>query len=167
MADLHHPNVSPMTSPSNSTLSPSDPQNPKSSTRHGSLLYQRSYSASAPHLLPPPVTSATSKKTTFLEPMHAPRSGPTYSAPREKIILPRGDEGFLLPSHMPPKYHIFDLFPFSLLVAWLTRRGREVKGKKAAKLRAEMRKNAVSHNLPLEISLYLVSLAAVYVRVDV
>jgi putative membrane protein len=92
----------------------------------------------------------------FYQPGH---DRPPHSAhgTREKIILQRADEVHLLPAHMPPKYHIFDLFPFSLLVQYLTKRGKEVKGKKAARLRAKMRKNAVSHNLPLEISLYLVS----------
>lgn len=69
-----------------------------------------------------------------------------------------GDD-FLLPARMPPKYHLFDLFPFSLLVKALTKRGREVKGKKGARLRAKLKSQAVtSHNLPLEISLYLVRL---------
>ncbi|KAJ7474700.1 Bestrophin, RFP-TM, chloride channel-domain-containing protein [Mycena latifolia] len=80
----------------------------------------------------------------------------------QKIILARSDEAFLLPGSMPPKYHLFDLFPFSLLIKCLTKRGREVKGKKAARMRAKMlmEKNGHgvgSHNLPLEISLYLSS----------
>ncbi|KAJ7148784.1 Bestrophin, RFP-TM, chloride channel-domain-containing protein [Mycena crocata] len=83
----------------------------------------------------------------------------------QKIILARSDEAFLLPGSMPPKYHLFDLFPFSLLVRCLTKRGKEVKGKKAARMRAKMlmEKNgqgAGSHNLPLEISLYLSSYIA-------
>ncbi|KAJ7080604.1 Bestrophin, RFP-TM, chloride channel-domain-containing protein [Mycena belliarum] len=83
----------------------------------------------------------------------------------QKVILARSDEAFLLPGSMPPKYHIFDLFPFSLLVKCLTKRGREVKGKKAARMRAKMlmEKNGQgsgSHNLPLEISLYLSSYVA-------
>ncbi|KAJ3712955.1 Bestrophin, RFP-TM, chloride channel-domain-containing protein [Lentinula raphanica] len=75
--------------------------------------------------------------------------------PAERVILQRTDEGFLFPAKMPPKYHIFDLFPFSLLARVLTKRGKELKGKKAAKLRAKMRNKSASHNLPLEISLYL------------
>ncbi|KAJ7769189.1 UPF0187-domain-containing protein [Mycena maculata] len=83
----------------------------------------------------------------------------------QKIILARADEAFLLPGSMPPKYHLFDLFPFSLLVHCLTRRGREVKGKKAARMRAKMlmERNGHgvgSHNLPLEITLYLSSYIA-------
>jgi hypothetical protein len=58
---------------------------------------------------------------------------------------------------MPPKYSLFDLFPFSLLVKALTRSGREVGGVKAARLRAR-RRGVTSHNIPLEISLYLVRL---------
>ena len=60
----------------------------------------------------------------------------------------------LLPARNPPKFAIFDVFPFSLLVRQLTKRGKDVKGRKAARLRA--RENIVSHNIPLEISLYLV-----------
>ncbi|KAJ7649232.1 Bestrophin, RFP-TM, chloride channel-domain-containing protein [Mycena rosella] len=92
--------------------------------------------------------------------LHSIRS-PVPGEP-QKIILARSDEAYLLPGSMPPKYHLFDLFPFSLLVRCLTKRGREVKGKKAARMRAKMlmEKNGQgvgSHNLPLEISLYLSS----------
>ncbi|KZV75513.1 UPF0187-domain-containing protein [Peniophora sp. CONT] len=70
-------------------------------------------------------------------------------------------EEYLLPSRMPPKYSYFDIFPFSLLVRFLTKRGKEVKGKKGARLRAKLRSKAVqTHNLPLEISLYLSSYVA-------
>jgi len=72
------------------------------------------------------------------------------------MILPRHDEAYLMPAHLPPKYGIFDLFPFSLLVKYLTGQGKEVKGKKGARLRAKMRNQAVSHNIPLELLLYLV-----------
>ena len=124
--------------------------------------------SSTPDLLPPPVTAprkSSRTRTTFLEPDHS-----SYARPhrvrehplreKEQVILSPEDEKFLFPGYMPPKYHLFDLFPFSLLVGILTARGKDVKGKKAAKIRAQMRKNAVSHNLPHEISLYLVSLAA-------
>jgi len=68
-----------------------------------------------------------------------------------------GDDSFLLPARNPPKFAIFDVFPFSLLVRQLTKRGRDIKGKKAARARATMREHVVSHNIPLEISLYLSS----------
>lgn len=67
-----------------------------------------------------------------------------------------GDESFLLPARNPPEFAIFDVFPFSLLVHQLTQRGKDLKGKKAARLRASMRDHIVSHNVPLEVSLYLV-----------
>ncbi|KAG6865356.1 hypothetical protein C0991_003208 [Blastosporella zonata] len=128
-----------------------------------SFLYQRSYS-SAP-TLPLPATSSSPRKTSFLTPIHEHTHKTTN---REKTILPRGDEGYLLPSRIPPRYHIIDLFPFSLLVKCLTKRGRELKGKTAAKLRARLRNNTVSHNLPLEISLYLSSyIAALQTRKQV
>ncbi|KAH8827642.1 Bestrophin, RFP-TM, chloride channel-domain-containing protein [Flagelloscypha sp. PMI_526] len=67
-----------------------------------------------------------------------------------KIILAPEDEKYLLPASMPPKYHWFD---------FLTKRGLSVKGQAAARLRAKMKNKAVTgtHNLPLEISLYLSS----------
>jgi putative membrane protein len=119
-------------------------------------------SASLPHL---PMPASTPGKHDLL------KSVPevTISGDRgEKIprspISPRGprfsnrfgDESFLLPAHMPPKYGIFDLFPFSLLVHFLTKRVKEIGGKKAARMRAKLRSTVSSHNIPLEISLYLV-----------
>jgi putative membrane protein len=139
------------------------------SPERDSSHYKRPFSASAPDLLPPPVTSPTNfstKKTTFLEPNPGSNNHPHSASARgreirfrekEQVILSPSDEKFLFPAYMPPKYHFFDLFPFSLLVGTLTARGKDVKGKKAAKIRARMRKNAISHNLPHEISLYIVS----------
>ncbi|KAG6874620.1 hypothetical protein C0992_007259 [Termitomyces sp. T32_za158] len=43
---------------------------------------------------------------------------------------------------------------------WLTKSGWEVKGKTAAKLRAKIRDTTKSHNIPLEMSLYLSSYIA-------
>ena len=78
------------------------------------------------------------------------------------MVLHRHDELYLMPAHMPPKYSVFDLFPFSLLVKFLTDQGREVKGKKGARMRAKLRNQAISHNLPLELSLYLVNLPSLF-----
>jgi len=83
---------------------------------------------------------------------------PVTSGPRSPISgsfkARPGDDSFLLPARNPPEFAIFDVFPFSLLVRQLTKRGRDIKGKKAARARA--REHVVSHNIPLEISLYLV-----------
>lgn len=68
------------------------------------------------------------------------------------------DDDFLLPARMPPKYHLFDLFPFSLFIHCMSRDSKRVKGKKAARRRARMANS--SENLPLEISLYLVSVTS-------
>ena len=65
-------------------------------------------------------------------------------------------EADLMPARDPPQYSFFDLFPFSLLVKYLTKRGRKLKGKKAALLRAKLHHRSVTQNLPLEISLYIV-----------
>jgi len=83
-------------------------------------------------------------------------SGPKTPTSGSFKIRP-GDDSFLLPARNPPQFAIFDVFPFSLLVRQLTKRGKDVKGRKAARLRATMREHVVSHNIPLEISLYLSS----------
>ncbi|QRV93339.1 bestrophin protein [Ceratobasidium sp. AG-Ba] len=61
----------------------------------------------------------------------------------------------LAPSSNPPKWGMFDVWPLSLLVKVLTKRGKNVGGKKAAKERAKQ--NVISHNIPLEVTLYMSS----------
>ena len=80
-------------------------------------------------------------------------SEPRYSTSKSSKPRP-GGENFLLPASIPPQRTIFDVFPFSLLVRHLIGWGKHVKGRKAANVRA--RERAISHNIPLEISLYLV-----------
>lgn len=74
------------------------------------------------------------------------------------------DEPFLLPARNPPKTSIFDLWPFSTVVRTLTKNGYTISGKKAARERAKQRRGKegeiVSHNIPLEITLYLSSYIA-------
>jgi ion channel-forming bestrophin family protein len=118
-------------------------------------------SGSAPNL-PLPATSPgeTDTKPGKLESLDLPRPPRvSISATSKKQYYAKGSlaEPYeLLPARNPPQYSYFDIFPFSLLVKYLTRRGKEVKGKKGARLRAKLRRQVVSHNLPLEISLYLV-----------
>ncbi len=66
-------------------------------------------------------------------------------------IIPQSDEIYLLPGNITPNYYILTIFPFSLLDRVLTR-----KSSRTEKGRAELRNKAISHNIPLEISLYLV-----------
>ena len=87
--------------------------------------------------LPPPVTSPHGRKVSVQVPQ-AQRfnvrtktfdksekgdKGSTYSGVTGVGV----SEDFLLPARNPPKYHLLDLFPFSLLVGFLTKRGKEVK----------------------------------------
>ena len=95
---------------------------------------------------PPPLPTASSNKP--------PNTAP-YGTPMSRMASSIGEES-LFPAQMPPKWDAFDLFPFSLLVHRLTKKGRMMKGQKAARLRARLRSVPPSHNLPLEISLYLV-----------
>ncbi|KAH7338334.1 Bestrophin, RFP-TM, chloride channel-domain-containing protein [Rhizoctonia solani] len=80
----------------------------------------------------------------------ARRSGTSYRRTRG----PHGDVD-LAPASNPPKWGAFDVWPLSLLVKVLTKRGRNVAGKKAAKERAKQ--HVISHNIPLEITLYMSS----------
>ncbi|KAF9497039.1 UPF0187-domain-containing protein [Pleurotus eryngii] len=66
-------------------------------------------------------------------------------------IISQSDEIYLLPGNLTPTYYILTLYPFSLLDRVLTKKSTKTKKK-----RAELRNEAVSHNIPLEISLYLV-----------
>lgn len=114
--------------------------------------------------LPLPATSPgeageKSEKVEFLDLPPPPRTShsvPSGDGRRAKDSFAEGDDGFLLPARNPPQYSYFDLFPFSLLVKFLTKRGKQVKGKKGARLRARLQHHSGTHNLPLEISLYLV-----------
>ena len=84
---------------------------------------------------------------------------------RESALPTR--EPTLLPARNPPPFGIFDIFPFTLLVGPLLRRGFNVGGKRAQKFRAKKGGKVergrgpgevvLSHNIPLEITLYLVS----------
>lgn len=90
---------------------------------------------------------------------------PTLSSRRGKSLTPVNDKlasanPILMPARNPPSYTIFDVFPFSLLVHFLTKRGKKLGGKKAAK--EKLKQRVVSHNIPLEITLYLVSGTSVF-----
>ncbi|PPQ90166.1 hypothetical protein CVT25_012477 [Psilocybe cyanescens] len=126
-----------------------------------SVLHQRnSNSATSPSSLPAPVSiGAPGKRSSYYNGVTSPVSA-NLQKEKERMILTRQDENYLMPAHMPPKYSVFDLFPFSLLVKCLTENGKDVKGKKGARIRAKLRNEAVSHNLPLELSLYLSSYIA-------
>jgi ion channel-forming bestrophin family protein len=165
-----HPPGSPR---STSTRRPSLHQPPDASRSHTFMTQRINASSVSDSHLPLPATANVSIKPTFREPPQTAPLRPDRTAeriisdakstmseePAERIILQKSDEKHLFPAKMPPKYHLLDLFPFSLVVKVLilSKRGKELKGKKAARLRAKMRNKAVSHNLPLEISLYLSS----------
>lgn len=111
--------------------------------------------------LPPPVSiGSPGNRSSFLSGLtgltSARSAAPAGKKDTDRLILQRQDESYLMPAKLPPKYGLFDIFPFSLLINFLAKRGREVKGKKAARMRAKLKNEAISHNLPLELSLYLV-----------
>ncbi|KZP32154.1 UPF0187-domain-containing protein [Athelia psychrophila] len=122
-----------------------------------------------------PIAGITKRTPTPLLPVTAPQEK-THFAPARRGTVPPSpraagmprragtgtsnqtigeddDDDFLLPARMPPKYHLFDLFPFSLFIHCMSRKNLRVKGKKAARMRARIANS--SENVPLEISLYL------------
>jgi hypothetical protein len=122
---------------------------------------------STKHDLPLPATTpgetgTNTEKVDFLDTQKLPRQSHSNASHVSKTSLVHDDE--LLPARLPPRYSYLDLFPFSLMLKFLIRRGKHVKGKKATRLRAKLRHQAISHNLPLEISLYLVCF---HLRADV
>lgn len=79
--------------------------------------------------------------------------------PGRGMSLGPAEDPPLLPSANPPKYHLFDVFPFSLFVKYLAKKGKNLKGKRAARIRARLAAGS-SHNIPLEISFYLARFTA-------
>jgi len=105
-------------------------------------------------------------------PLYSPRPRQSPSVPRtpqsarppthEK--LNEEDEVYLIPAYKPPNWAILELFPFSLLKGRRWRSAKNAKGDRARKIRAKMLNKADSHNIPLEISLYLGSYIAAIQR---
>ncbi|KAF4610301.1 hypothetical protein D9613_010471 [Agrocybe pediades] len=151
------------TSPVSPGKQPSVTIAPTSILRHRDMVTSPNTLSPTSNLPPPVSIGSPGRRTSFFSNITSPVSGRTQPQVKEKerIILAQQDEAYLLPAHMPPKYGVFDLFPFSLLVKYLTEKGKDVKGKKGARLRAKLRNQAVvSHNIPLELSLYLSSYVA-------
>jgi len=119
---------------------------------------QQTVSGSAPHLpLPATTPGDAGKKPEILEKLDIPkppRTSKSDASAHDPSSVTLG-ETELLPARDPPQYSYLDLFPFSLVVKFLTKRGRKMKGKKAAALRAKLHHSG-TQNLPLEISLYIV-----------
>jgi hypothetical protein len=111
-------------------------------------------------VLPLPATTpgetGTKSEIEFLEAPKKPRPSNSDASVLKSLADTVADADDLLPARNPPRYSYLDLFPFSLMLKFLIRRGKQPKGKKANRLRAKLSHDAVSHNLPLEISLYLV-----------
>jgi ion channel-forming bestrophin family protein len=136
-------------------------QHPQGATQRKSAdaRTRASVSGDTKHDLPFPATSpgetgTNTEKAEFVDTPKLPRQSDGNASHVSKIYMVDDDE--LLPARLPPRYSYLDLFPFSLMLKFLIRRGKPVKGKKATRLRAKLRHQAISHNLPLEISLYLV-----------
>jgi len=101
---------------------------------------------------------------------HRRGQNPPLPLPQERSRRGKGStstglsmgEPLLLPSRNPPKHSLLDLFPFTYLGRYLAKKGYNVGGKKQAKKHAKTR--VISHNIPLEITLYLSSYIALLQR---
>ncbi|PPQ99416.1 hypothetical protein CVT24_005403 [Panaeolus cyanescens] len=159
--------ATPTSSQPNGVISPTSPGKQSIHFASESSPIKRRNEPVAGGLLPAPATATSPNRPRrlSLSLIHSNTSGkamksPAFKKDKERMILPREDEAYLMDAHMPPKYGVFDIFPFSLFIKFFTARGKELKGKKAARLRAKLRNQAISHNLPLELSLYLSSYIA-------
>jgi ion channel-forming bestrophin family protein len=135
----------------------SPPSDTRLSTSTSASASQLPLHNTSPHKRPPNISvPPPSPIAVAHEPPRASLAPPVTARTSNRPL----EEPPLLPSRLPPQFSFFDVFPFSLLVKLLTTRGKEVKGRKAARLRARMprgkRGTIVSHNVPLEITLYLV-----------
>lgn len=109
-----------------------------------------------PPALPLPATARKPTKRSSLASVLSFKV-PVLQKTKKWTVLRREDEHLLHPARNPPKYGLFDIFPFSMFVGLLVNRGKHVSGKKgAALLRDQLHSQTTSHNLPLELSLYLV-----------
>lgn len=93
--------------------------------------------------LPFPATTPSSRLPDSREDGNLPLFRRTNTA---NTIIPQSDEGHLYPAYLPPRDYIFTIFPFSLLMK---------QSKTPGGIRSHLRSKATSHNIPLEISLYL------------
>lgn len=135
---------------------PSNVRRPRSfSIGHTQREPVRSASNSTPDL-PLPATTPGEVKTKSEKPEHLEIPKTSNASGRGSSSMVTLGEAELLPARDPPQYSYFDIFPFSLLVKFLTKRGRKLKGKKAALLRTKLCRQSATQNLPLEISLYIV-----------
>ncbi|RXW20403.1 hypothetical protein EST38_g5458 [Candolleomyces aberdarensis] len=126
---------------------------------------QQRISSSQQHVtLPMPITSSAkptrTRSTSLAAALLSPKSNENLLKDKKRSVIPAEEEAHLFPASMPPRYTIFDFFPFSLLIEFFSDRGHQVKGKKAARIRMKLLKNTVSHNLPLELTFYLSSYIA-------
>ncbi|KAH9912457.1 UPF0187-domain-containing protein [Fomitopsis serialis] len=108
--------------------------------------------------LPLPATSP--RRTTFANGLKPSMERDRGDKDEKTSTMNGVDEGFLLPARIPPRYHLLDLWPLSLIVHLLAKRGKDVKGRTAARIRAKLRSKTVTHNLPLEVSFYMSSYVA-------
>lgn len=87
-----------------------------------------------------------------------PSQTQSFTAENTQYAWRVNEERFLLPARLPPKYSFLHLFPFSLFLKFLAkeRNRKQVRGMYYAGLR-DKKNTPGAQNIPLEISLYLVS----------
>lgn len=82
-------------------------------------------------MLPPPVPTSP-RRLAFLDAIRRPSWEKERSEKDEKVSTYSAmEDGFLLPARNPPRYHLLDLWPLSMVVKLLTKKGKEVKVRRA------------------------------------
>ena len=76
--------------------------------------------------LPAPMSP---RRTAFLEAAHRPSWEKERVGDKDEKVSTYSamEDGFLLPARNPPKYHLLDLWPMSMVVKQLTKKGKDVK----------------------------------------
>ena len=72
---------------------------------------------------------ASPRRTAFLEAAHRPSWEKERVGDKDEKVSTYSamEDGFLLPARNPPKYHLLDLWPMSMVVKQLTKKGKDVK----------------------------------------
>lgn len=105
--------------------------------------------------LPPPVTArARTQPVVRLSDLNSSPTPYTMARFYTSYGFAEDEEAVLLPAELPPRFSLFDFFPFSIFIRFLQSRDNPLEGKKAARARAKH--IVVTRNVPLEISMYLV-----------
>ena len=121
------------------------------------LTHRNGYVNGLPQQDLPVPQGSVGRKWTYLSAHVSSVAGgdrPQESKREERMVLSLDKEKDLMPAYKPPKWGLLDVILFPAMVEFMTRRGFEMNGRRAGRIRARI-SGQRSHNLPLELSLYI------------